>query len=306
MTSATPPAALTPRLSGISERVPPWSLAVLSMTLIQLGAALSTGLFDVVGPSGTAWLRLCAGAAIFLILRRPRLRGRSRGELAGALGLGVISGLMTMSFLSALARIPLGTTVAIEFLGPLAVAVVGTRRLRRLAWPAMALGGVLVLTEPWTGAVDVLGIAFAAGAAAGWGSYILLTARVGDRFAGLEGLSVTIPVAAITATLVAAPGAAAHVTPLVVLAAVGLALLMPVIPYSLELLALRRLTTSAFGTLMALEPAIAMAMGAAILAQLPTPLQAAGVALVVVAGVGATRGGARPTAAGQAIVPLLD
>ena len=303
----TPPlsAAMT-RASGLPSRAPAWSLAVLSMTLIQLGAALSTGLFDVVGPAGTAWLRLCAGAAIFLALRRPRLRGRTRDELVGALGLGVISGLMTMAFLSALARIPLGTTVAIEFLGPLAVAVLGTRRLRRLAWPVLALAGVFALTEPWTGAVDPLGIAFAAASAVGWGSYILLTARVGDHFEGLEGLSVTIPVAAVTATLVAAPGAVGHVTPLVVAAAIGLALLMPVIPYSLELLALRRLTTAAFGTLMALEPAIAMAMGAVILAQVPTPLQAAGVALVVAAGMGATRGGHRRSATEELANTLVE
>ena len=276
------------------------------MTLIQAGAALSTGLFGAVGPLGTAWLRLCAGAAIFLALRRPRLRGRTRGELMGALGLGITSGLMSMAFLSALARIPLGTTVAIEFLGPLTVAVAGTRRLRRLAWPLLALGGVLALTEPWTGAVDPLGIAFAAASAVGWGSYILLTSRVGDRFEGLEGLSVTIPVAAATATLVAAPDTAARVTPLIVAAAFGLALLMPVIPYSLELLALRRLTTSAFGTLMALEPAIAMAMGAVVLAQVPAPLEVAGVALVVVAGIGATRGGSRTGPREPVAIPLID
>ncbi len=276
------------------------------MTLIQVGAALSTGLFPVVGPAGTAWLRLCAGAVIFLVLRRPRLRGRRRAELAWALGLGVTSGLMTMAFLQALARIPLGTTVAIEFLGPLTVAVVGTRRLRRLVWPALALAGVLALTEPWTGAVDPVGIAFAAAAALGWGGYILLTARVGDRFEGLEGLSVTIPVAALVATAVAAPGAVAHVTPAVIAAAFGLALLMPVIPYSLELLALRRLTTTAFGTLMALEPAIAMLMGAVLLAQVPTPLQAIGVALVVVAGMGAMRGGQRKAPTLEAVNALAE
>jgi inner membrane transporter RhtA len=305
MTTPSVPRA-TESASGAAARAPAWSLAVLSMTLIQLGAALSTGLFSAVGPAGTAWLRLCAGGAMFLAFRRPRLRGRTRGELAGAVGLGVISGVMTMSFLSALARIPLGTTVAIEFLGPLTVAVLGTRRLRRMAWPVLALAGVSALTEPWTGAVDALGIAFAAVSGLGWGSYILLTARVGDRFEGLEGLSVTIPIAAVTATLVAGPGAIGRVTPPVMAAAVGLALLMPVIPYSLELLALRRLTTSAFGTLMALEPAIATVMGALVLAQVPTPLQTLGVLLVVVAGIGATRGGHRLTPAQNAAIATVE
>ncbi len=294
------------RAAGAADRAPAWSLALLSMTMIQVGASLSTRLFPVVGPAGTAWLRLCAGAVIFLALRRPRLRGRTRRELAGALGLGVVSGLMTMAFLEALSRIPLGTTVAIEFLGPLVVAVVGTRGLRQAAWPVLALAGVLALTQPWTGTVDPLGILFAAGSAAGWGAYILLTAQVGDRFEGLEGLSVTIPVAAVVASAVAGPGAAPSVTPMVVLAALGLALLMPVVPYSLELLTLRRLTTSAFGTLMALEPAIAMAMGALLLAQVPTPLEAAGVALVVVAGMGATRGGGRTAESPEPLLPLPD
>jgi len=300
------PRSAAARTSRIADRAPAWSLAVLAMTLIQVGAALSTGLFDVMGPSGTAWLRLCAGAVIFLALRRPRLRGRPRAELLGVLGLGTISGLMTLAFLEAIARIPLGTTVAIEFLGPLAVAVIGARSLASLAWPVLALAGVLALTEPWTGAVDPVGIALAVAAGVGWGAYILLTARVGDHFEGLEGLSVTIPVAAIVATLIAGPGAARLVTPTAIAAAFGLALLMPVIPYSLELLALRRLTTSAFGTLMALEPALAMLMGVIVLAQVPKPLEVGGVALVVVAGMGATRGGHRRPSVNEAVIPLLD
>jgi inner membrane transporter RhtA len=301
-----PSTSAAARASRLADRAPAWSLAVLAMTLIQVGAAFSTGLFEVVGPAGTAWLRLCAGALIFLALRRPRIRGRSRRELAGALGLGVTSGLMTLAFLNALARIPLGTTVAIEFLGPLTVAVIGIRSLSGLAWPVLALAGVLALTEPWTGAVDPIGIAFAAAAGLGWGVYILLTARVGDRFEGLEGLSVTIPVAAVVATIIAGPGAAGHVTLGAVAIAFGLALLMPVIPYSLELVALRRLTTSAFGTLMALEPAIAMLMGVVVLAQVPTPLQTAGVALVVIAGIGAMRGGHRTDTGDHLALPLID
>jgi inner membrane transporter RhtA len=297
MPAVAPPAAA--RVTALADRAPAWSLAVLAMSIIQVGAALSTGLFPVVGLAGTAWLRLCAGATIFLALRRPRLRGRSRGELVGALALGINSGLMTMAFLVALSRLPLGTTVAIEFMGPLTVAVIGTRQLRRLVWPVLALAGVLAVTEPWTGQADLVGIAFAIASAVGWATYILLTARVGDRFEGLEGLSITIPIAAVVATVVAAPGAAASVTLPVIAAAYGLAVLMPVIPYSLELMALRRLTTSAFGTLMALEPAIAAAMGAVLLAQIPTPLEAVGVVLVVLAGIGATRGGHRDPVAAE-------
>ncbi len=289
--------------SALADRAPAWGLALLAIVTVQLGSALSTGLFANVGPGGTAWLRLSAGALIFLALRRPRLRRRTGRELAGALALGAVTGAMTVCFLSAIDRIPLGTSVAIEFLGPLSVAVIGTRSLIRLAWPILALAGVLVLTEPWVGAVDPVGILFAAGAAVGWGLYILLTARVGDRFAGLEGLSITIPVAAVVAAVVGIPQAAGHVSAAIVLFAFGLAVLLPVLPYSLELLALRRLTTSAFGTLMALEPAAGMTIGALILGQVPTPLQVGGVGLVVVAGIGATRGGYREGPATEAQIP---
>ena len=276
-----------------AERVPAWALAVTSIVAVQLAAAFSTGLFDAVGPAGTVWLRLTAGALIFLALHRPRLRGRSRGELAYAVALGATTGIMTVLFLSSVARLPLGTAVAIEFLGPLTVAVLGTRSLVRLAWPILALVGVLLLTEPWSGAVDRLGILYAVGAGVFWGTYILLTQRVGDRFAGIEGLSITIPIAAAVSAVVGIPQAAGHITAEIVAASIGLALLQPVIVFACELLALRRLTTSAFGTLMALEPGVGTAIGIVVLAQLPTLQQVLGTALVVGAGVGAARGGHR-------------
>jgi inner membrane transporter RhtA len=283
--------------------LPAWSLAILSITSVQLGSALATGLFASVGPAGTAWLRFSAGALFFLALRRPRVLGRTRGELLAALALGAVTGAMTVCFLSAIARLPLGTTVAIEFLGPLVVAVLGTRSVARLAWPIIALAGVLLVTEPWVGSVDPVGILFAGGAAIGWGSYILLTARVGDRFEGLEGLSITIPIAAVVSALVGVPQAFGHVTPTIVLAAVGLAVLQPLLPFSLELLVLRRLSTATFGTLMALEPAVGMAIGAIVLAQVPTAFQAIGVALVVLAGIGVTRGGRAEPVSAELLTP---
>jgi inner membrane transporter RhtA len=283
--------------------VPAWSLAVLSIIVVQLGSAFATGLFGSIGPAGTVFLRHTFGALIFLAFRRPRLRGRSRGELAAAVGLGVITGITTVCFLTAVSLIPLGTAVAIEFLGPLVVSVFGARSLMRVVWPVLAFAGVLVLTQPWAGAVAPLGIAFAGAAGVGWGAYILLTARVGDRFEGLEGLSITIPVAAVTAAFFGAPQAIANITPLIALATLGLALIQPVSVFALELTALRRLTTTAFGTLMALEPAAGMLVGAAILAQIPSPLQVCAVALIVVAGIGATRGGSRERAPAEVQVP---
>lgn len=287
-----------------SDRVPAWSLAVMAILAVQLGAAFSTGLFDSIGPAGTVWLRLTFGALIFLAIRRPRIRGRSRGELAAAAGLGVITGITTVCFLSAVSLIPLGTAVAIEFLGPLVVSVLSARSVGRVVWPVLAFVGVLLLTQPWAGAVAPLGIAFGVAAAVGWGSYILLTARIGDRFEGLEGLSITIPISAVTAAFFGAPQAIAHLSLPIALWTLGLALLQPVSVFALELTALRRLTTAAFGTLMALEPAAGMLVGAVVLAQIPSALQVGAVALIVIAGVGATRGGSRAAGApAEVLVP---
>jgi inner membrane transporter RhtA len=248
-----------------------------------------------VGAGGTAWLRLTAGALVFLAIARPPLRRIRRRDVPALLGLGVVSGSMTMVFLAAIDRIPLGTAVAIEFLGPLTVAAVRSSAARALVWPALALLGVVLLTQPWQGRVDAAGVGFAALAAVGWGAYILLTQRVGDRFSGISGLSLTIPVAALTAAAVGIPQAAGRLTVGAVVAGAGLALLLPVLPYALEMLALRRMRPAAFGTLMALEPAIGTTLGLLVLHQWPSLPQLAGIAVVVLAGAMAQRGGRRPT-----------
>jgi inner membrane transporter RhtA len=279
---------------------------VIAMISVQAGAALSTHLFASVGPAGTAWLRLTAGAVIFLVMHRPRVRGMTRPDLGTVLALGIATGLVTVAFLSAIERIPLGTAVAIEFLGPLGVAVFHRPDRRGLIWPTMALAGVLLLTEPWAGAIDPVGVALAALAGCFWATYIVLTQRVGDRVAGLRGLSLTIPIAAMTAALVGAPQAAGGLTVQTLVAAIGLGVLMPVLPMSLELLALRRLTTGAFGTLMALEPALGMLLGLVLLSQIPGPLQVIGIALVVVAGIGAERRGHREVWAPDPFPPLIE
>ena len=302
-------AAAADRAGRLAGRAPAWSLAILAILSVQVGSAGSIGLFAAIGSSGTAWLRLSAGAVLFLLLKRPRLRGRPRREILGAVALGATTGLMTSSFLAAIERIPMGTAVAIEFLGPLLVAVIGTRQLRRLLWPVLALGGVLILTEPWVGSVDLLGIVFAIGGGTGWAIYIVLTAIVGDRFEGLEGLSITIPVAAVVAGVVGVPQAWGHLAWGDVVYSLGLAVLLPVLPYSLELLALRRLSTSTFGTLMALEPAMAAGIGALMLGQVLTPLQLCGMAAVVIAGVGAVQSGTRETPhppAADVPIPLVE
>ena len=165
-----------------------------------------------------------------------------------------------MLFMAAIERLPLGTASALEFLGPLGVAAWRGRGAAR-AWTGLAAVGVLLLTQPWTGEADALGVAFALGAAVCWAAYILLTQRVGDEVAGLAGLAISMPVAAVVATLVAGPGVVSQLTPELLVIGLGLAILLPVVPFAFELLALRRLTTAAFGTLMSLEPAIAMVIG---------------------------------------------
>ena len=276
--------------------VPPWSLAVAAMLSVQLGSALSVDLISTVGAAGTAWLRLSIGALVFLALARPPLRTIRRQDLPALIGLGVSTGLVTVAFLAAIDRIPLGTAVAIEFLGPLTVASVRGRSLRALAWPFLALLGVVLLTEPWRGDVNTAGVTFALLAAFGWAMYILLTQRIGDRFTGISGLSLTIPIAAATAAVIGIPQASGHITLPVLVAAAGLAVLLPVLPFALELLALRQMTHTAFGTLMALEPAIGVILGLVILHQEPSLMQIVGVVLVVLAGGGAQRGGRRQPA----------
>ncbi|HET9563320.1 MAG TPA: EamA family transporter [Mycobacterium sp.] len=273
--------------------VPPWGLAIVAMLSIQLGSALSVQLMSQVGPAGTAWLRLTAGALILLTLARPPLRTVRRRDIPVLVGLGVTTGLVTITFLAAIERIPLGTAVAVEFLGPLSVAAVRSHNKRALAWPALALIGVVLLTEPWKGDINLAGLGFAGLAAIGWAAYILLTQRVGDRFAGIGGLSLTVPIAAATAAVAGIPQATGQLTLGIVAASIGLALLHPVLPFAFEMLALRRMTHTAFGTLMAIEPAIGVLLGLLVLHQTPSIIPVVGILLVVLAGTAAQRGGRR-------------
>ncbi|WP_448331416.1 EamA family transporter [Streptomyces sp. DSM 41534] len=267
------------------------AMGVAGMATVQLGSALAVPMFAHLGVLGTAGLRVTWAGLLLLILVRPRRRDFAGRDLAACAVLGVATAGMMVFFALAISRIPLGTASALEFLGPLTVSLFGPGR-SRLRWTAAAAAGVVLLTEPWHGGVDLLGVAYALGAAACWGTYILLTQRVGDRVTGLSGLAVSLPVAAVAAMLVAAPTLGeVHWRPALIV--LGLAVLNPVIPFALEFLALRRLTASSFGTLMSLEPAMALLVGLLVLHQIPGPGPALGVALVVTAGMGATRTGAR-------------
>lgn len=263
------------------------------MFSVQVGAAISVGLFDDIGVAGTAWLRITLGAIGFILIARPKYWQWSLRELRAPILLGLVSAVMTVAFLAAIDLLPLGTVVAIEFLGPLTVAALNSRTRRALAWPALALVGVVLLTEPWQGATSVAGIAYAAIAGVGWGLYIVITQHVGDRFSGVDGLAISLPVAAVITAVVGLPQAWGHLTLQVLLIGAAAAVLLPLIPWTLELYALRRLTKAAFGTLMALEPAIALVIGLVILHQVPAAAQIVGIGCVVLAGVAAERTGHR-------------
>lgn len=268
-------------------------MALVSMLCVQLGLAVSVSLIDRIGAEGTAWLRLVWAGALFLVIVRPKRSAFTGRTFAAAAALGVVTAGITMLFMAAVERIPLGTASALEFLGPLGVAVATAKGGRRMLWPALAAVGVVLLTEPWSGAVNTAGVLFALAAAVCWGAYILLTQRVGDSVDGLQGLAVSMPVAGIVATVAVGPAVLDRMTPQLWLIGLGLAVLLPVVPFVLEMQALRRLTTSAFGTLMALEPGFAMLIGLVLLHQVPGPAAVLGIGLVVVAGMGAARAGAR-------------
>ncbi len=262
------------------------------MVCVQLGLAASVGLIDQLGSAGAAWLRLAWSGVLLVLIVRPRRSTFSREALLAGIPLGVVTAALTLFFMAAVARLPLGTASAIEFLGPLGVAIARSRGLGR-AWAVLAAAGVICLTQPWTGRADPVGVAFALAAAACWAGYILLTQKVGDTVTGITGLAISMPVAAVVATVVAGHDVAGRLTPELLMIGLGLALMLPVVPFTLELLALRRLTAGAFGTLMALEPAIALLVGYLALHQAPNQLAILGIALVVAAGVGAERHGAR-------------
>jgi inner membrane transporter RhtA len=268
-------------------------MAIAAMCAVQLGAAIAVQLIDDIGAAGTAWLRLAWAGLLMLALVRPRRAAFTRSAFRTCVVLGVVTAGITLLFMMAVARIPLGTASALEFLGPLGVAVAKGSGRYRLLWPGLATVGVLLLTEPWAGSVDPVGVLYALGSAVCWGMYILLTQRVGDEVAGIAGLAVSMPVAGLVATAVAGPAVFGRLTPEILMIGAGLAILLPIIPFALELLALRRLTAAAFGTLMSLEPGFAMLMGLLVLHQVPAPLAVVGIVAVVGAGIGAARSGAR-------------
>jgi inner membrane transporter RhtA len=272
-----------------------------SCTSLQVGAALATQLFPRIGSAGVTLLRLSIAAAVLVLATRPRSRGWDRTQWKAVIGFGMSLAAMNGSFYAALARIPLGPAVTIEFLGPLVLAAVLSRRLRDLTWVVLAAAGVTLLGVAGEGGVhglDVVGVAFALVAGGFWALYILASARAGAAVPGQAGLAVALVVAALLLLPVGIGGAIDAIAhPRLLPLAVGTGLLASVIPYSLELSALRRLPAGVFGILLSLEPAIATVAGWLLLSQGLDALQAIAVSAVVIASAASTVSTRRSTKA---------
>ena len=265
------------------------AFAVGSMLSFQLGTALSVPLLLAVGPTSTTWLRLAGAATVLWVFTKPSLARHTFNALGLTALLGVATCGMAVLYAEAIARIPLGMATAIEFIGPLTVAVSASRSRLDVAWVLLAAVGVALLTLTGIGwSADTVGIAYAFGAAACWATYVLLTKRVGTALPGLQGLTLSLTVAA----LAAAPFGIAHLHDGAqgwqIGASLALGAVVPLLPYGLEMVALRRMTTRAFGILMSADPAISSLMGLLVLQQAIGVQKIVGIACVVVASIGAT------------------
>ncbi len=282
-------------LSAALGAVPPPALLLVGIFSVQFGAGLAKHLFGEAGPAGVTLIRLWSAALILIAVggrgARAELtaafRRRAWRDLAVAVSFGVALGVMNFSIYQAFARLPLGVAVTIEFLGPLSVAVAASRRARDLLWVVLAAGGVVLLTRGG-GQITAAGVAFALVAAAAWAAYILLSAATGKRFPGSSGLVIAMVAGAILVTPAGVAGSGPGVLqPWVIGAGIGVGLLSSVVPYRIELEALRRLPPRVFGVLMSLEPAVAALAGLAVLGERLAAREWVAIVLVMAACAGA-------------------
>ncbi len=274
--------------------VPPTAQVLAGIVSVQIGASFAKSLFDTIGSTGTVALRLLFAAIVLLVLWRPTLRFERR-TWAVVAAYGLVLGAMNLTFYLALSLAPLGIVVTIEFLGPLAVAVAGSRRPLDVVWVILAGAGVVLLADQG-GETQLAGILLALATGVFWALYILLSAALGKRTTDGGGLALGMAIAALVVVPIGVVDAgSALLQPWVLAVGLGVALLSSVIPYSLELEALRRMPPKVFGVLMSLEPAVAAIVGLLVLNEVLVPLQWLAIALVVVASAGATRT-ARPEA----------
>ncbi len=268
---------------------------LIGILSVQFGAAIAKDLFDRIDPTAMVFLRLLTSALVLLAIARPALRARSRQDWLVVAAFGATLGLMNWAIYQSFARIPLGIAVTIEFVGPLAIAVIGSRRARDLVWVALAAIGVALLGFEPEG-VNLPGVLFALLAGASWAAYILLSASTGRRWPGLDGLAVASVLATLLLTLPAIHvGGGTLLDPEILALGAAVGLLSSVIPYSFEMAALRRLRPAVFSILMSLEPAVAALAAVVVLQEFLAPVQWVAMGCVIVASVGATRSGTPQT-----------
>ncbi len=282
----------TRRLTGVG-------LVVLGAFTAQVGAAFAVELFDELGPAGTAFGRLAFAAVILVAIWRPRLRGRPRGDLQVAIAFGCALGAMNLCIYQAMDRIPLGVAVTFEFIGPLGLAVALSRKPLDLLWVALAAAGILGLADYSGGSLDALGVAFALAAGALWAAYIVLSQRTGAVFPGGSGLAIAMVAGALlVAPFGIADAGADPLQPELLGVLLAVAIASSVLPYSLEIEALRTLPQRVFGVLMSVEPAIAALAGFIVLGQDLALRDWIAIGLVVIASAGASLGARAGTSTG--------
>ncbi|MEU1306830.1 EamA family transporter [Streptomyces shenzhenensis] len=291
--STTAPPGATPAQGAAPRRfggLGPVGLVLSGGISVQFGAALAVTLMPRAGALGVVTLRLFAAAVVLLLVCRPRLRGHSRTDWGTVIVFGVTMAAMNGLFYQAADRIPLGAAVTLEVLGPLALSVLASRRAVNAVWAALALAGVFLLGGGGFTDLDPAGVAFALGAGAMWATYIVFSARTGRRFPQADGLALAMAVAALVfLPLGIAESGGKLLDPTTVALGSAVAVLSSVLPYTLELLALRRMPASTFAVLMSLEPALAATAGFLILSQSLSLTQSLAIALVVAASMGAVR-----------------
>jgi inner membrane transporter RhtA len=273
-----------------ADRIPPALLVLAAVTSVQFGGALAKTLFDEIGPGGTVFVRVLFAAIVLAAVWRPALSGRSAADWRLVLSYSLALVAMNLSFYEALERIPLGIAVTFEFVGPLGVAVFGSRRALDLVWVLLAGTGIVLLSDFGGADLDGLGVALALLAGGFWAAYILLAARVGRAYPGGEGLALAMGAGALMLAPVGVADGGGDLLGLGVLATgFGVAMLSSAIPYTLELEALRRMPEGVFGVLMSLEPAMAALAGFIVLDESLATRELVAIVLVVTASAGAAR-----------------
>jgi inner membrane transporter RhtA len=266
-------------------------LVLGSIISVQFGAAISVTIFDEVGVAGSTLLRLAFASLFLFLLSRPKVSQWSARQVKMAIAFGVTLAAMNLAFYFAIDILPVGIATTIEFIGPISIAAIFSRRLLDGLWVALAAAGVVLIAQPWSGgSLELEGVLMALLAAFFWAVYILIAQRAGEVFPDRDGLTIAMMIGT---AIVFIPGVASAgamlVTPQILLLGAVIGLLSSLIPYSFELEALRRMPTRVFGTLMSIEPAVAVLAGFIVLSQKPTLLELVAISLVVVASVGVTR-----------------